>query len=43
MKGTSSPGAMGVGGSLGILKTQAQGLVNYLEKELQGFELREGL
>lgn len=29
------------GGSLGILKTQAQGLVSYLEKELQGFEVRE--
>ncbi|KAI5778361.1 hypothetical protein EDC01DRAFT_634752 [Geopyxis carbonaria] len=33
----------GIGGSLGILKTKAQGLVTYLEKELQGFELPEGL
>ncbi|KAF8243062.1 hypothetical protein K440DRAFT_614624 [Wilcoxina mikolae CBS 423.85] len=33
----------GSGGSLGILKTQAQGLVSYLEKELKGYELPEGL
>jgi len=31
------------GGSLGILKTQAGALVMYLEKELQGFELPEGI
>ncbi|KAI5807403.1 hypothetical protein DFH27DRAFT_608170 [Peziza echinospora] len=31
------------GGSLGILKAQAQALVDYLEKELRGFELPEGI
>lgn len=30
-------------GTLGILKTQAQALVDYLEKELRGFELPEGI
>lgn len=33
----------GSGGSLGILKTQAQALADYLEKELRGFELPEGI
>ncbi|KAL0638870.1 hypothetical protein Q9L58_002101 [Maublancomyces gigas] len=36
----STQGAMG---TLGILKTQAQALVDYLEKELRGFELPEGI
>jgi hypothetical protein len=31
------------GGALGVLKTQANGLVGYLERELEGFELPEGL
>jgi len=31
------------GGGLGLLKTQAQALVQYLEKELGGYELPEGL
>ncbi|CCX06505.1 hypothetical protein FPQ18DRAFT_303457 [Pyronema domesticum] len=31
------------GGALGVLKTQANGLVEYLERELEGFELPEGL
>lgn len=35
--------AQGAMGSLGILKTQAQALVDYLEKELRGFELPEGI
>ncbi|KAF8533877.1 hypothetical protein BDD12DRAFT_897532 [Trichophaea hybrida] len=34
---------VGSGGSLGILQTQAQGLVSYLEKELKGYELPESL
>jgi len=34
---------VGVGGGLGVLKTQAQALVQYLEKELGGYELPEGL
>lgn len=41
----SAKGAMGAaiggGGSLGILKMQAEALVTYLEKELVGFEPRE--
>lgn len=45
--GTPAVGSVGSGvagtGSLGILKTQAQALVNYLEKELKGFELPEGI
>lgn len=35
--------AQGAMGSLGILKTQAQALVDYLEKELRGFELPDGI
>lgn len=35
--------AQGAMGTLGILKTQAQALVDYLEKELRGFELPEGI
>lgn len=45
LAGESAKGTMGAvvggGGSLGILKTQAQALVTYLEKELIGFEPRE--
>lgn len=46
--GTPVQGSVGSGlrqgmGSLGILKTQAQALVDYLEKELRGFELPEGI
>lgn len=47
--GTPVQGSVGSGlraggmGSLGILKTQAQALVDYLEKELKGFELPEGI
>lgn len=32
-----------LGGGLGILKTQAVALVDYLEGELRGFELPEGI
>lgn len=31
------------GGGLGVLKAQAQALVDYLEEELRGFELPEGI
>lgn len=47
--GTTAVGSVGSvgggvgGGSLGILKAQAQALVDYLEKELRGFELPEGI
>lgn len=49
MRGTTmaTPGnvaiAGGVGGSLGILKAQAQALADYLGKELKGFELPDGI
>ncbi|KAI5851555.1 hypothetical protein DFP73DRAFT_159473 [Morchella snyderi] len=42
--GSASVGSSVAGsGSLGILKTQAQALVAYLETELLGFELPEGI
>ena len=41
--GTVGTVAGGVGGSLGILKAQAQALADYLGKELKGFELPEGI
>lgn len=43
--GSAGPSSVkaGVGGGLGLLKTQAQALVQYLEKELGGYELPEGL
>jgi len=40
---TGTAGSTNAGGSLGILKTQAQGLVDYLAKELIGYELPDGL
>ncbi|RPA89517.1 hypothetical protein L873DRAFT_1721466 [Choiromyces venosus 120613-1] len=41
--GGGSTSGVAVGGGLGILKTQAVALVNYLEGELRGFELPEGI
>ena len=41
--GSSSSGVGVAGGSLGILKAQAQALTDYLENELRGFELPEGI
>ncbi|KAF8464375.1 hypothetical protein BDZ91DRAFT_729718 [Kalaharituber pfeilii] len=41
--GSVSSVTAGSSGSLGILKAQAQALVDYLEKELKGFELPEGI
>ncbi|RPB20939.1 hypothetical protein L211DRAFT_491341 [Terfezia boudieri ATCC MYA-4762] len=46
--GTTAVGSVnsvstGQGGGLGVLKAQAQALVDYLEEELRGFELPEGI
>ena len=42
-EGSGSGSGVVLGGGLGILKTQAVALVNYLEGELRGFELPEGI
>jgi hypothetical protein len=41
--GSGSGSGVVLGGGLGILKTQAVALANYLEEELRGFELPDGI